>query len=89
MNAATNKKWDGRWDQLKGRVKKLWGQITDDEAKNYWAAHRTEYKTPEKRSFDLLIGDEQKIAVDTTIRFQDGKTARIQANLAVRELGAA
>ncbi len=36
-----------------------------------------------------LYGDEQKIEVDTTIRFQDGKTARIQANLAVRELGAA
>ncbi|HZX94173.1 MAG TPA: hypothetical protein VFE90_06625, partial [Myxococcales bacterium] len=36
-----------------------------------------------------LYGDERKIAVDTTIRFQDGKTARIQASLAVRELGAA
>jgi len=36
-----------------------------------------------------LYGDERKIAVDTTIRFQDGKTARIQADLAVRELGAA
>ena len=36
-----------------------------------------------------LYGDEQKIAVDTTIRYQDGRTARIQANLAVREMGAA
>ena len=36
-----------------------------------------------------LYGDEQKIAVDTTIRYQDGRTARIQANLAVREIGAA
>jgi long-chain acyl-CoA synthetase len=36
-----------------------------------------------------LYGDERKIAVDTTIRFQDGKTARIQADLAIRELGAA
>jgi len=27
--------------------------------------------------------------VDTTIRYQDGRTARIQANLAVREMGAA
>ena len=33
MNPATNKKWDGRWDQLKGRIKKLWGQITDNELK--------------------------------------------------------
>jgi uncharacterized protein YjbJ (UPF0337 family) len=33
MSSATNTKWDGRWDQLKGRVKKLWGQITDDELK--------------------------------------------------------
>ena len=36
-----------------------------------------------------LYGDERKIAVDTTIRYQDGRTARIQASLAVRELGAA
>src|SRR3954469_20396626 len=35
-----------------------------------------------------LYGDEQKIAVDTTIRYQDGRTARIQANLAVREMRA-
>src|SRR6266478_6954799 len=36
-----------------------------------------------------LYGDERKIAIDTTIRYQDGRTARIQANLAVREMGAA
>jgi long-chain acyl-CoA synthetase len=36
-----------------------------------------------------LYGDEDKIAVDTTIRYQDGRTARIQANLAVRQMGAA
>jgi long-chain acyl-CoA synthetase len=34
-----------------------------------------------------LYGNEQKFAVDTTIRYQDGRTARIQANLAVREMG--
>jgi hypothetical protein len=28
------------------------------------------------------------IAIDTTIRFQDGKTAHIQSDLAVRELRA-
>jgi uncharacterized protein YjbJ (UPF0337 family) len=33
MATGTNKKWEGRWDQLKGRVKKLWGQITDDDLK--------------------------------------------------------
>ena len=35
-----------------------------------------------------LYGEEQHIAIDTTIRFQDGKTARIQADLAVRTLAA-
>jgi long-chain acyl-CoA synthetase len=35
-----------------------------------------------------LYGDEERIAVDTTIKFQDGKTARIQANLSVRRLEA-
>jgi long-chain acyl-CoA synthetase len=33
-----------------------------------------------------LYGEEQHIAIDTTIRFQDGRTARIQADLAVRSL---
>ena len=33
-----------------------------------------------------LYGEERHIAIDTTIRFQDGKTARIQADLAVRSL---
>ena len=33
-----------------------------------------------------LYGEEQHIAIDTTIKFQDGKTARIQADLAVRSL---
>src|SRR2546423_1003842 len=33
-----------------------------------------------------LYGDADRISIDTTIRFQDGKTARIQADLAVREL---
>ena len=42
-----------------------------------------------KTIISALYGDEEKIAVDTTIRFQDGRTARIQANLAVREMGAA
>jgi long-chain acyl-CoA synthetase len=42
-----------------------------------------------KGIISALYADEQKIAVDTTIRYQDGRTARIQANLAVREMGAA
>jgi len=35
-----------------------------------------------------LYGEVDHIAIDTTIRFQDGKTARIQSDLAVRELRA-
>jgi uncharacterized protein YjbJ (UPF0337 family) len=29
--SPTKQKWEGRWDQLKGRVKTLWGTLTDDE----------------------------------------------------------
>ena len=36
-----------------------------------------------------LYGEQDRIAIDTTIRFQDGKTARIQTNLAVRKLASA
>lgn len=24
-------KWEGRWDQLKGKVKQTWGDVTDDD----------------------------------------------------------
>ncbi|MCA1825494.1 MAG: AMP-binding protein [Myxococcales bacterium] len=39
-----------------------------------------------ERIIGALYGEEQHIAIDTTIKFQDGKTARIQADLAVRSL---
>ncbi len=28
-----NKKWEGKWDQLKGNAKKKWGKLTDDDLK--------------------------------------------------------
>jgi uncharacterized protein YjbJ (UPF0337 family) len=33
MKSATQQKWEGRWTQLKGRVKQVWGDITDDDLK--------------------------------------------------------
>lgn len=31
MSSATKQKWQGRWQQLTGRVKSVWAEITDDE----------------------------------------------------------
>ncbi|HEX6222359.1 MAG TPA: CsbD family protein [Acidimicrobiia bacterium] len=31
MQESTKLKWEGRWDQLKGRVKQTWGDVTDDD----------------------------------------------------------
>ena len=31
MTSATQEKWEGRWEQLVGRVKSLWGTLTADE----------------------------------------------------------
>ena len=31
MDNSWQKKWDGRWDQFKGKVKQTWGQVTDDD----------------------------------------------------------
>jgi uncharacterized protein YjbJ (UPF0337 family) len=32
MDSDTMKmKWDGRWDQFKGKVKQTWGDLTDDD----------------------------------------------------------
>jgi uncharacterized protein YjbJ (UPF0337 family) len=31
MAGNTSLKWQGRWNQLKGKVKQTWGQLTDDD----------------------------------------------------------
>lgn len=31
MKDPTCQKWEGRWEQLKGKARQLWGQLTDDE----------------------------------------------------------
>ncbi len=31
FDKGTNTKWDGRWDQLKGKAKQAWGNLTDDD----------------------------------------------------------
>lgn len=30
-SSATRQKWEGRWDQLVGKAKKTWGNLTDDD----------------------------------------------------------
>jgi uncharacterized protein YjbJ (UPF0337 family) len=31
MDNSTQMKWEGRWDQLKGKVQQTWGDLTDDD----------------------------------------------------------
>jgi uncharacterized protein YjbJ (UPF0337 family) len=31
MDDAAKTKWEGRWDQLKGKAKQAWGGLTDDD----------------------------------------------------------
>lgn len=31
MSDATQEKWAGRWDQLKGKARQQWGELTDDD----------------------------------------------------------
>ena len=31
MDDAAKTKWEGRWDQLKGKAKEAWGSLTDDD----------------------------------------------------------
>lgn len=30
-SSGSRQKWEGRWDQLVGKVKKIWGNVTDDD----------------------------------------------------------
>ncbi|MDX1690821.1 MAG: CsbD family protein [Acidimicrobiia bacterium] len=31
MDSDLKMKWKGRWDQLKGKAKQTWGDLTDDD----------------------------------------------------------
>jgi uncharacterized protein YjbJ (UPF0337 family) len=31
MDDTTRLKWEGRWDQLRGRAREIWGDLTDDD----------------------------------------------------------
>jgi uncharacterized protein YjbJ (UPF0337 family) len=31
MDESTKMKWEGRWDQLKGKAQQNWGELTDDD----------------------------------------------------------
>jgi uncharacterized protein YjbJ (UPF0337 family) len=31
MADATQQKWQGRWEQVKGQAKQAWGNLTDDD----------------------------------------------------------
>ncbi len=31
MDHGKSNKWEGRWDQLKGKAKQTWGELTDDD----------------------------------------------------------
>ena len=31
MDDAMRLKWEGRWDQLKGKARQAWGDLTDDD----------------------------------------------------------
>ena len=30
-SSPTKQKWEGRWEQLTGKAKKIWGNLTDDD----------------------------------------------------------
>jgi uncharacterized protein YjbJ (UPF0337 family) len=44
MASAKQEKWQGRWEQLKGKAKSLWGNLTDDDL------------TEAKGDYERLIG---------------------------------
>jgi peptidyl-prolyl cis-trans isomerase D len=54
--------------------------VTPQEAQDYFKAHRAQYKTPERRSFDLLIADEAKIGATVQVSDDDLRKA-YSANL--------
>lgn len=31
MEDASKLEWEGRWDQVKGKAREMWGELTDDD----------------------------------------------------------
>jgi len=66
MTTATRLKWEGRWDQLKGRVKEFWGQLTDDDLAEAEGDYdqlvgMIEERTGEQRAeIERRLGEERK-----------------------------
>ncbi len=56
-------------DKMRSKV-----TISDAELKDYFAKHRPEYTTEEKRSFDLYVVSEQKVAESFTVTEADLRT---------------
>ena len=54
MDDSTHMQLEGKWDQMKGRVKEAWGSLTDDDV------DRTEGK------WDRLVGTIREKTGETT-----------------------
>lgn len=64
MDESTKTKWDGRWDQLKGKARQAWGQLTDDDldvAEGNWEEFvgRIKERTGESaEAIEATLGDD-------------------------------
>ena len=65
---------------------RIYSSSDDEELTRTRKVRRSFVEQRYERIIAALYGEEKHIAIDTTIKFQDGKTARIQADLAVRSL---
>jgi uncharacterized protein YjbJ (UPF0337 family) len=91
MSAAEQRLF-GHWDQLKGKIKEHWGQITDDELAEVEGQYDqlvglVQQKTGEARAQIKRVIDE--LAEEYSGAFDDAKEAALEyaefANEAVRE----
>ncbi len=64
MDESTKAKWEGRWDQLKGKARQAWGELTDDDldvAEGQWDEFvgRIKERTGEGiESIEAALGDD-------------------------------
>ena len=59
VHEPSHTKWEGRWEQLKGRAKRTWGNLTDDDL------------DVAEGNFDELVGRIKELTGETEERIRD------------------
>lgn len=72
MKDSKTQKWEGRWDQLKGKIRRTWGEVTDDDLDVMEGNYDELIGRVEERTGETRERIEQRLAILTPNRKGEG-----------------